>query len=202
MKPSCCDFTNRQVQQVSPCWCLYSLIIQQWAAMISTLMTGWKVLKELVVTCKKVNLVSKMNSSTILPLPCNLLTCNNAPNALDPKCSKVPEDQKLVDVTEGLMLFFFMCHCKIWLDLFLQLMPVINIMLCFWLGSTCMLSPQRDYRSIMWGTFTASQVTLRAGFLMCITAQDWHLPLQCPLRDVLCASALLDLTGCLISLKQ
>ena len=79
--------------------------------MISTLMTGWKVLKKLVVTCKKANLARKMDSSTILPLPCNLLTCNNVPNALDLKHSKVPEDQKLVDVTEGLMLF--MCHCKI-----------------------------------------------------------------------------------------
>ena len=51
-----------------------------------------------------------------------------------------------------------------------------------------LLSPQRDYRSIMWGTFTASQVTPRAGFPVCISAQEWHLSLQCPLWDVLCAS--------------
>jgi hypothetical protein len=102
--------------------------------MISTLITCWKLLKELIVTSEEADSASKMNSGPIMPLPCNLLACNNAASALDPKGSKVPEDEELVDMTERVT--SFVCHHEIRFYLISKLMPVANIIFRPWLGST------------------------------------------------------------------
>jgi hypothetical protein len=56
----------------------------------------WQLLKQLVVLCEALDLVSKVRAHTILPHLCNLFAHGNASDSLDIECHEILEDGQFV----------------------------------------------------------------------------------------------------------
>ena len=91
-----------------------------------------KFFKPLVMVCKCLNLMGKVDALPFVPLLCDLFTCSNASQALDVEGGKILNDDKLIYLGEGECCISFVCCAQVCLDLFPQFRPSsdFNIILC------------------------------------------------------------------------
>src|SRR6266853_6665902 len=90
---------------MSPCYGLYSLIFQQGSATHTALSFFWQLLKQLIVSCEELDLVSEVCAHTILPHPCDLFACGNVSDSLDMEHGEILEDGQFVKMGRSFVLF-------------------------------------------------------------------------------------------------
>ena len=95
-----------------------------------------KLFELLVITCKCLDLMDKVDALPFMPLLHDSFAYGNVFNALEVEGGKVLKDNELVDLGKGKHHVLSICHIQVFLDLFLQIQPFSNIICipcsCHW----------------------------------------------------------------------
>jgi hypothetical protein len=65
-------------------------------ATCTTSLFFWQLLKQLIMSCEGLDLVSEVVAHTLMKLPRDLFTSSNASDSFDTEHGEIPEDRQLV----------------------------------------------------------------------------------------------------------